>query len=137
MTDYLAALSKGMSDGERVINNLKEIQGTFDEMARQIFEGTGIKIFLSGPVVNKLAQLIKNSTAEPAAVNSDILASRPSIPGEVSIGRWLPAETGYPVQLMFGGVTQICADKISLENSLSNMLKHPVVGKALIHLHGL
>lgn len=139
MTDYFAALKRGLEAAEATDRARKEIDEVFYDLNEQLAKETKEKIridrkeyetqkwnFASGSIFD----LIKKETYWVLVAFNPSIAKSPV----TKLANWFMDRAGYPCKIKLGDKVFICEDREALENSIAELLQDPLVGEKLYAL---
>lgn len=139
MPDFKTSLMAGIAAARAASTNDAEIKNILSAAAKQIKDVSrgraklDIRDFISPPEppmrfnagisTRNMAPGLKYT----ALVISDMNGGHP-----IEIAKWTQHENGYPCTISFGGQRYLCSSKSELERAISELLKSPATGKAIL-----
>lgn len=142
MTDYTKAFKEGLTAAKDADIARREINEVFKELDQQIRKGSDGKI-----AVDRRQYEVRESgwqsmfTIQPKVKETywAITAHNPSFPDSPvkQLARWTPGRAGYPCKIVWGDTEMSCYDRQSLESSLAEVLRDPLVGEKIYELMNL
>lgn len=141
MADYIQAFKKGLEAAEAADRARKEIDSVFEDLDRQLREGTGGKIAIKRKEfeVKGMTTIWTPWTAGQFLPGSQketywaIVAYNPQITNSPvkQLAIWRQARAGYPCKITWENVEHACEDKRGLEGALAMLLADPLVGETI------
>ena len=140
MADYIKAFKQGLVAAEAADRARKEIDAVFVDINKQFIEATKNKIRINRQEF-KERQTIQETLVAPFLDKQRetywaIVALNPSVDKSPvkQLARWSINRAGYPCKIVWEGEDHMCEDREALENSLTELLRDPLVGEKLYTL---
>lgn len=150
MADFISAFKEGLEAAEQAKIARQEIREVFAELENQMMQGSEgkLKIYLAQrsrekiikqAIPTALSGIFQNFDrfANPNNLEhySAIVAENPTQPQSVKeLAEWSQERAGYPCRIKYSNLNQSCSDRESLEMSLVELLRDPIVGEKLASL---
>lgn len=146
MADYIGAFRQGLEAAEVAEIAKKEINNVFVEFNEQMRKASEGKIGIERKEFYVRVEGIAAFTGLPYSLSGKkretywaIVAYNPLVPGspEKELATWSQGRAGYPCKIVFENISLSCDGRQSLEGSLAELLRDPIVGEKLCGLMGL
>jgi hypothetical protein len=140
MIDFKSAFNEGLDAAQKAKAARLEIDNVFKDLNQQLTEVSEGKLTIEReqlePPRSWVTQL---AILQPPEKYWAIVARNPTIEGSSfqELCKWESGRAGYPCKLTWGGNEHYCEDKQALENTLSNLLRDPIIAEKLISLMDL
>jgi hypothetical protein len=141
VSNFKSAFNEGLEAAQKAKAARLEIDNVFKDLNQQLTEVSEGKLTIAQeqlelprPWAAQLATLL-----EPPEKYWAIVARNPTIEGSSfqELCKWESGRAGYPCKLTWGGNEHYCEDKQALENTLSNLLRDPIIAEKLVSLMDL
>ena len=140
MADFQSAFKQGLRASEEAGLARKEIEGVFDEFARQVSAASGQRIRVERQQVRRESGAKRTFYDIASGVRRDyetasvLVASAAGSKSSHELCEYELSPAGYPVVLRYADVIDECLRKQSLEEGLENLLAAPQTGDKLRQL---
>ena len=144
MSDFKSAFNKGIQAAEAADAANKEIDLVFQDLNKQLAEATVGKLtirrqLLERPRERSLEQYLPPSGPFEAWLPPDtywaLVAVNPKIESSYDeLCEWDSDSAGYPCTLTWGFEKHYCENKQSLEDTLSELLRDPIISRKMLTL---
>ena len=136
MADYIKAFKQGLEAALVADRARKEIDEVFADLNNQLSKETKNKICIERREYEKghtLSEVLKNPFLPLSGKSWVIVVFDPSVDESPvkKLAIWSMDRAGYPCKIVWKNVDVSCEDKEALENSLSDLLRDPLVGEKL------
>lgn len=134
MADYRKAFKEGVKAAKAVELARRQIDETFEELNHQMHGETGGNIAIARKELER-KKAIYDFTIAPKMYWA-VVAYNPRIPDSPvkELAKWKQDRFGFPCNLVWGNAEHHCEDRESLEISLAELLRDPLVGEILYAL---
>jgi len=138
MSDFKSAFNEGLDAAQKAEASRLEIDSVFKDLNQQLTEVSEGKLTIKRSQLDRPRNwIVQMSTPfERAEKYWAIIAHNPTIEGSSfqKLCEWESGRAGYPCKLTWGGDEHYCDDKQSLEDTLSNLLRDPIIAERLLSL---
>jgi hypothetical protein len=140
MSDFKSAFSDGLDAAQKAETARREIEDVFRDLSKQLAEASDGKLAVERMEYERSRSwLTALSPLEPKEKYQAIVAYNPTIKGSPTreLCEWESGRGGYPCKLTWGSNEYYCEDKQALENTLSDLLRDPIIAEKLMFLINL